>query len=682
MASKELIKATSSLTKASQCREDTAILTQAHANWENYLTPAPMSIAFLGELVFISSKQDFSIRDGNPEGGFKFIKYPDSFRACLMQVCNSGWRAFNQAHKSMDQIFLHTQNVPTYIKRTVQILLQNDDVLVKSLLPDTLDSIANISTSCVELAKSVESKFLDVTELITELLETCTCAKQKYGSHLKEVREMLEDEKCKKTMLQEENRQAEEAFNKYGKKLEEANKNFQKAIDSMPSGWDVIGMNFVEGFTNCVNSLIVGATNATIAADSSDTHTKYDTSGSPKDMFATNNIVSKSSMLLAIAQSLVGLIQKDQIEWSKFLDEKTGQLIVDWLKTQIEDVQSNIKDVDQCPVKPQAEKICEQGITICSDLSALAPEGKHDDEAKNKELIQRIRKLMTSAQKFDSSGKKYTKTSAFSVNPPGMSKARSASSGSASQTATENAHFRIEQIKAQLALASEMYEKSLEKMEEKKIRLAETLNKMRQLHVEEIDFDTTIRILAEGLNAMGELQEKWQKMVQFFQMVSNIIDTCLKTSLQDFVKTARNPHLKYDSSMFLKDMIYQQAFQASNIAHLVNMISGTYTEVSSKYLMDRVGSLGRLMALDPKDPRFKAERQIFAASCDDAEHEIKALVLKNKELHKARTKARLEKIEYELNAVLPPPSEKETNKLREIVASGFQDNPEDIDQFE
>lgn len=88
------------------------------------------------------------------------------------------------------------------------------------------------------------------------------------------------------------------------------------------------------------------------------------------------------------------------------------------------------------------------------------------------------------------------------------------------------------------------------------------------------------------------------------------------------------------------------------------------------------------MALDPKDPHFKDERLILAASCDDAENEIKALVLKNKELYKARTKARLEKIENELNAVLPPPSEKETNKLREIVASGFQDNPEDIDQFE
>uniref|UniRef100_A0A674BQD6 Zgc:162509 n=2 Tax=Salmo trutta TaxID=8032 RepID=A0A674BQD6_SALTR len=507
-------------------------------------------------------------------------------------------------------------------------------------------------------------------------------SKLKYGSHLKEVRKMLENEKCKKAILQKENRQAEEAFKKHGKQLEEANKNFQKAIDSMPSGWDIIGMNFVEGFTNSINSLIGGATNATIAADSSDTHTKYDTSGSPKDMFASNNIVSKSSILLAIAQSLVGLIQKDQIEWSKFLDEKTGQLIPDWLKTQIEDVLSNIKDVDQCPAKPQAEKICEQGITICSDLSALAPEGKHDDDAKNKELIQRIRKLMTSAQQFDSSGKKDTKTSAFFVNPPGMSKARSASSGSASQTATENARFRIEQMKTQLANAREMYEKSLEKMEEKNRVLVETLNKMRNLHVEGIDFDTTIKMLAEGLSAMGELQEKWHKMVQFFQMVSNIIDTCLNTSLQDLVKTARKPDMKYDSNMFLKDMIYQQAFQASNIANLVNMISGTYTEVSSKYLMDRVGSLGRLMALDPKDPRFKGERIILADSCDDAGKDIKALVLKNKELYKARTKARLEKIENELNAVLPPPSEKETNKLREIVASGFQNNPEDIDQFE
>ncbi|KAL0172459.1 hypothetical protein M9458_032770 [Cirrhinus mrigala] len=103
-------------------RNQTKLIMQPYANWEEYLTPAPLSIAILGELVFISSSTDFSINKNPPKNGYKFIKYPDSFRACLMQVCNTGWWAFNEAHKSMDQIRLHTAQVPDYMKTAVKIL--------------------------------------------------------------------------------------------------------------------------------------------------------------------------------------------------------------------------------------------------------------------------------------------------------------------------------------------------------------------------------------------------------------------------------------------------------------------------------------------------------------------------------------------------------------------------------
>ncbi|XP_034146570.1 uncharacterized protein LOC105027184 [Esox lucius] len=696
MAAKDLIRATSSLTKASQCREDTAILSKAHANWEEYLTPAPMSIAFLGELIFISSKQDFSIKAGEPTGGFMFIKYPDSFRACLLQVCNSGWEAFNEAHKSMDQIRLHTQNVPPYIKAAVEILVQNDDVLVKSLLPDTLDSINNISASCVELAKSVENKFAYVTKLISELLETCTSAKQSYGTKMKEVRKMLEYQKLQKEILEKENELAEKEYVKLQKLQDKTYEDFKKAMDSLPSGWDMIGMNFVEAINNVLNiPLQLPSLAATILTPTSVNNVLTaafklpslsaslfkKTLKNPINTFATNEVLCQSPLLLVTAQTLDGFIQKDKIEWSKVVDEKTGTMTTDWLVEQIENLLSSIEQADQSPTKTQAEQMCQQIITICADLSSMALDGQQDNGTKNKKVIKQIKKVMNSAMKFDCSAKKITQTSALPVTSPGMSKVQSSSSGSAGQMASENARFRIEQMKAQFENASEKYERSLEKMEDKQRGLAEILNKLRNSEVQDIEFGSTIKMLAEGLQAMGILQEKWRKMVQFFQMISNIINTCLKTSLQDFTKKSQNLDLKYGSNFFLKDMIYRQAFEASNIANLVNMISGTYTEISSEYLMDRINSLGRLMTLDPNDPSFKTERLALAASCDDAEKQIRACVVKNKELYKINSQARLQLIENELKSILPPPSEKETKEMQIIVASGFKDDRGDVDQF-
>ncbi|XP_046888835.1 uncharacterized protein LOC124475968 [Hypomesus transpacificus] len=673
MTTNNLNKTIGGVSKASDCREDAVMIFQGNANWEEYLTPAPLSIAFLGELVFISAKQDFSIKDGGPVDGFKFIKYPDSFRACLMQVCNSGWAAFNEAHKSMDKICLHTKNVPEYIKTAVKILLQDDDMLVQNFLPDTLESIDAISKDCVQLAKSVEERFLHVTDVISELLETCTSAKQQYGNRLEEVRRIMEEEKLKKDVLEEENKRVEKEMAKLDKQMEEANDNFQKAMTNIPSGWECIAMDFVDGMAKSVNSLL----SLRVLKASEGGQQTIDALGNPTK--SASNIFTKSPLLLKTAETLNSFIKYDEIQWSKITDIKTGQSNCKWLVNRIEEVINMIQDEDPSPEKKEVENLCEGFITICQHLEKLSTEGK---KGKNKEIVKNIQQILLSTQKFDSASKKNTNAPAFPVNSPGMMKIQSG--GSASQMATKNAHFCVEQMKIQLTQSRESYEKSLERNEKTKRKLTDCLIKMRNCEVKDINFETTIELLATGLQSMGRLQEKWRKMVQFFQMVSNIMDTCLKTSLNDFVKTASKPpppNMKYSSKMFLKDMIYQQAFKASDIANMVNMISGTYTEISTLYLMDRVSSLGRLMTLDPEDPSFQRERNILATSCDNAAAEIQERVLENKEKYKAKTKARIEKIERELNAALPPPSEEERRETREIVAAGFEVAPEDEDQF-
>ncbi|CAM9138785.1 unnamed protein product [Lampetra fluviatilis] len=45
-----------------------------------------MTIALLGQLLVVSSNHDFAIDGNAPEGGYKHIKYAQSFRASLMQT--------------------------------------------------------------------------------------------------------------------------------------------------------------------------------------------------------------------------------------------------------------------------------------------------------------------------------------------------------------------------------------------------------------------------------------------------------------------------------------------------------------------------------------------------------------------------------------------------------------------
>ena len=95
----DINKAMISCNSGSDKNETALLMMSPSVNWAEFLTPAPMTIALLGQLMLIAGEKDFSLENQRPEKGFQFIKHPESFRACLVQVSNTGWRAFNEAHK-------------------------------------------------------------------------------------------------------------------------------------------------------------------------------------------------------------------------------------------------------------------------------------------------------------------------------------------------------------------------------------------------------------------------------------------------------------------------------------------------------------------------------------------------------------------------------------------------------
>ncbi|KAL0172457.1 hypothetical protein M9458_032768 [Cirrhinus mrigala] len=406
-------------------RNQTKLLMQPYANWEEYLTPAPLSIAILGELVFISSSTDFSISKYPPKDSYKFIKYPNYFRACLMQVCNSGWWAFNEAHKSMDQIRLHNAQVSDYVESAVKILFQGDDEVVKAHLSNQLENIREIADECLKLSNATEKHFTHVINIIQELLEACVNAEHFYGEEMEAVKKKLEESKLREQSALEVKKRTEKAVRVLEKELEEAHESYRKA---------------------------------------------------------------------------------------------------------------------------------------------------------------------------------------------------------------------------QLNKTRECFEKFAENLENNQKELTEILIAMRDCELKKINFKTTIEMLVKGMDAMGRVKEQWKKMAHFFQMVFNM-KTSLSNALTKFVSTSKKIQaLSYNAKLFSKDLLYTQAFQVCNIASLVHMISATYTDVSNKYLMDHVSSLGKLMVIDKSKPEFNHKRQQLQISCDEAQRGILRLVLKNKKEFDKKSTERLERI--------------------------------------
>ncbi|XP_016396364.1 uncharacterized protein LOC107730146 [Sinocyclocheilus rhinocerous] len=677
--SSAISKSTQSLTTAEDMRNQTKLIMQPYANWEEYLTPGPLSIAILGELVFISSSTDFSINKNSPKDGYKFIKYPDSFRACLMQVCNSGWWAFNEAHTSMDQIRLHTAQVPDYMKTTVKILFQDNDEVVKAHLPDQLDNIRVIADECLKLSDATEKRFTEVIKIIQELLEACLNAEHFYGEELEAVKNKLEEGKLREQSAQETKKRTEKAMSAMEKELEQAHESYKAALDSLPNGWEMIGMDFVGGITGTVTGIISGIASL-ISQPMKLLSSAISGSGSDqevaKDVVAEINVYSKSDEILKCAQNIQQLMnvnsEDDDIAWTNLYDQKNKTTTTDFIAKQIVRISENLKKFSDCPANKQAQELCIKGMEICNQLAKYAPDGKCDKD-KSTEIIHKVLDLSKSAHIFDSKSKAITNSPAISPTPPMMHKEENKSENtSPSQRATENARFAIEQTRAQVNNTRQTYEKCVENLENNQKELTEILVAMRNCELKEIDFKTTIEMLIKGMDAMGRVKEQWEKMVHFFQMVSNIVKTSLSKTLTNFVSTSEKTQaLPYDGKLFSKDMLYTQAFQATNIASLVHMISATYTDVSSKYLMDRVSSLGKLMAMDKSKPEFEHERKLLQNCCDEAQKGILNLVLNNKLEFDRKSTTRLERIDRELLAILPAASPEKIKRIQEDVQTGF-----------
>ena len=94
-----LNKALINSNSGSDKNEMAVLMMSPSVNWAEFLTPAPLTIALLGQLLLIAGEKDFSLENQKPEKGFQYIEHPKSFRSCLVQVSNTGWRAFNEAHK-------------------------------------------------------------------------------------------------------------------------------------------------------------------------------------------------------------------------------------------------------------------------------------------------------------------------------------------------------------------------------------------------------------------------------------------------------------------------------------------------------------------------------------------------------------------------------------------------------
>ena len=211
-------------------------------------------MATLAELAYLSTSTiDFPIVE--PATGFKRIKYPDSFKASLTQLCNEGYEAFALSHEAMDDVRLSTLSIPTDMKFVVKLLMKGSDYEVENNLPLALSAIEDAAETCSRRGQQVVDKYSSVLELIDELNETGQATKGDNERRAAELKLAKENDERLKQYQEELQKTTEKEVKEAKEQMEKREKEYTKALDSMPGPWGLLLMKVGETAVDALGTL-------------------------------------------------------------------------------------------------------------------------------------------------------------------------------------------------------------------------------------------------------------------------------------------------------------------------------------------------------------------------------------------------------------------------------------------
>ena len=580
----------------------------------------------------------------------------------------------------MDGIRLYSLQIPGQVKNIVRILANGSDQEIKHFLPIELRKIDRNATECLALAEAVEKEFEFVMDLTGELNEVSASAQGYYQEEQKEIRKKREIALIKEKGAREQVATVKKQKENLEKQVREAKKGFEKAANSMPGFVKLVGMHLIESATKVVaNSasavLPIGLKVPSLLSDNliEDDETK--------EMQTVGEGIAEGQKLKNLIDYLVECLSTDSQGVQARKNSGGEENVSEKLQTTriyMQQLENDLPTEDKSDASKELSALLKEGLRICEKAEKLTKEFCSEPKemkamhSEALEIQKKVRMFCTKTQVNAGYSPLYTR-------PPRQAKAMASAANSASssmiQTASENARFNMAQALGSWEREEDRFDKTCEDLGRESEKLSKVLQELAECTPEKIaDFEEIRKILRHGIQALASLRERWQKLVAFFQFVTNIIKVCQTESLKSFAEYAEEAGKlalsnDYSGSDFMRDIIYEQVTQVKTTSFAVWSISNMYVEISGKYLMDRMAGLSHLLALDPENdrPQIEMKRNELIEGSKKAQEEIKSLVQEAQDQYHKQVAKRKQKIESTLSEALPPEDPARIKEIEDTV---------------
>lgn len=662
---------------------------------EDFLSPAPASVAILGQLMAIATTIDFSIAKNEPRNGFKFVKYPDSFRACLVQISTSGCDAFTNAHTNMDQIRLYTMQFQGNVKDLVKVVLKGSPEDKMTIAPIFLEEIKKQANKCLELATKTQSDFSKLTELLVEVSLAATAAKGLHETKLAETTQQSKILKQRQELVKHQQAEIQKTKEEVIEKVSAATAALAKSEEEMPSPTKIMLLNtWDQGLkvaSTCTSIFAISqlANPVGIAAivvkgvvdvgkyvskKSEKLSQKRDENKALQIAFKNASEIHALNILLRVMIEKISSQEPavDQPIQNKPEDQKgVGkhnqktenqdiEVIHEKMKTFLNELQ-NSEFVNNQKVQDTMQ-LCKRSIAVC--LLTKTTTGSNTNQWKN--MLSEMHLIVEEAETLKTLADNY-------ICPGSASRIVEASkeSNGLAQQVTDSLLYKVESKRQELDYMRKKQESVTEKARELDQKHTKILEDLLKTDLKTINFEDIIDTLSKGMHTLGEIDEQWRMLVLFFSIITSRIDICLLQQTDTFKKISHKTGHQINAGN--KEIILEIAASINAVAYSVGLVAETYTDISAKYLVQTTAGLVKMIALHPErdEEELEFRRKDLNDNCAKAQQKIRELAAERREMALRHVREQFEKIKL-LESKMPAIKEERKKKIREDVAKSVE----------
>ncbi|XP_046634559.1 uncharacterized protein LOC124313793 [Daphnia pulicaria] len=546
-------------------------LMKTYYNWGELLAPAPIAISVLGQLILMSNKRlDFPIDENLPTGGFKFIKYPKSFRTTLLQISHGGYLAFLKAHTNMDKIRMYNSNVPSHIKDATRYLMSKQELYIVNLLPISLGRIKEAADQSKELSQEVVAEFTTVMNLIEETINAVADTKDKKKIKLKRVETDLKMTEIVKQYSDDEADLLKQKEKQLAKMLGNFERRQQDIYVETSNGDECLNLNLSR-------------------EREKGGHEKHPDiffrAGNWKYTFQENSI-NRDPCYEENSQQLLDLL----IKMAQFRDVyETWQGSSDYQQFNFT---GNVESLNNTYNSFQP---CTSVKVILAKLAELIKKLKNTKfDAKRK-----LEMMCPGTEEMDDLAFLVNHLRAEKIKEVAVEKSTMMENVKLADTWTKVYENQFEMLEEMIQTTKRMLSLNAQRTDIRRQKTMQILSSIKSLNLNRVTYQEAIQALKEALIELGQLKEDWSKLIRFFSNIAKFIDDAAKESFAfiDAVHSLSEDISGLDVTVLVEELLGHIG-KANEAAFLVHEIANMYVTVSEKYILDSISTLDTMISID------------------------------------------------------------------------------------